>query len=221
MILTVAIPCYRDWNYLTEKTLAPLFAELDRTQAIYEVRVVDDGSPGKYDFTKYPQPGPRGTLYIEWAEHRGACAARNQAWQGGMGLYTLFMDADVTWEPWGIMKMLTAIETKKVDVVYSKFKHGSREIGQPYSQESLLRGNYIGGTGLIRTSSIPKDGWDEELPRLQDWDFWRRAIIRDKAKVHFIDDVLFTAARRKGISSQGSYKQWIDVVRRKENEWDL
>jgi hypothetical protein len=61
---------------------------------------------------------------------------------------------------------------------------------------------YIHTTTLLRRDHFPSAGWDENIRKLQDWDFYL-TMLDEGHTGHWIDQVLFT------IRPGGVYSHWM------------
>jgi len=171
---------------------------LNQSCPAFELVVVDDDSDDSTGeiVRRFLSPQVR---YLKLSEHKGAAAARNIGIQESLGKLIAFQDSDDQWDRSKLALQVKAFEraSPEVGVVYSSF-HWKREkrngitpsIGRtllsitniPHYRlggnirQALLRGNFISTqTAMVRKECfIECGGFDEKLPRLQDWDLWLR-----------------------------------------------
>ncbi len=227
--VSVVVPSYKDAEWVRR-----LFAGLSRqTRLPAEVFVVDDGTPVGQGHI------PDGDEFVEphrnlfnigrgYQEHLGASAARNAGWRAATCEYVFFCDADIDLEPDCLEELHRNMQLGAAgsDVGYCQFDHGpgSKVLGAPFTADALRSGNFIGGVAMIRKPAIPDEGWDEELLRFQDWEFWQRVLIRDRRSWVFVNKILFHAPHRPGGISGGgsiSHEEARRIVLEKKARWDV
>lgn len=178
---------------------------LNQTFQDLEIVVVDDASTDNSEeiVKNFSNPNIK---YHRHESNRGANAARNTGISIAKGEYIAFNDSDDEWLPTKLEKQVIIIENTEDDIgiVYSGFYQiiGNvksyvpsvsikKKDGNIY--KSLLYGNFVTTqTVLIKRECFEKVGFfDEELPRLQDWELWLR--ISKNYKFKFIDEPLVIA----------------------------
>ena len=171
---------------------------LAQTYADFELLIIDDGSSdqtavlvGSYEDARL--------RYIPLPERGGAGAARNHGLSVACGCWIAFQDSDDEWRSEKLALQVRATEeaSPEVGVIYTNYQRAvstrmisgipshrtfsnrfglrsSRLDGNP--QHTLARGNFIPTqTAMVRKSCLQQvGGFDECLPRLQDWDLWLR-----------------------------------------------
>ncbi len=137
-------------------------------------------------------------------KNKGAPSARNKGFSQSKGKYLLFCDADVIMEPGMLEIMLTAIkENKKIGFAYSSHYYGRKLFKfWSFDYRKLKQIPYLHSTSLMKREAFPKDGWDEKLKKLQDWDFWL-TIAENGWDGIWINKVLFK------IQPGGVYSNWL------------
>ena len=176
---------------------------LNQTYRDFEIIVVDDGSTDKTEEV-IKSIGDSRLLYMRHEKNVGSNAARNTGIRIARGEYVAFQDSDDEWHPDKLERQVPILEENPdVGVVYSGFwriKDGdriyfpfpSRRPREGYIHDSLLYGNFITTQALIRAGVLRKiDGFDEEIPRLQDWELMLR--LSKVCHFRFVDSPLFTA----------------------------
>lgn len=118
----------------------------------------------------------------------GAASARNVGIHEARGELVAFLDDDDEWLPEKLERQVAALDAAPagVDLVHSAFfesdADGNEHVVGEFSPRGgeahavLLRGNILGlSTIVVRRSLLERvGGFDERLPRLQDWDLWIR-----------------------------------------------
>ena len=194
MISVVITTCNRPVQ-LVKRAVESVLAQTYRD---WELIVVDD-SPQTYvqrPFVKqYVKTLPQDyrITYVECPENRGANRARNMGLARAAGEYIAYLDDDDEWLPEKLEKQLQAFQTSDprtalvycsnlvVDMQRGSHRVQARSYPAPLTFEDLLLENYIGGTSipLLRTSCVRAvNGFDEQMPSLQDMDLWLRLVAK-------------------------------------------
>jgi glycosyltransferase involved in cell wall biosynthesis len=191
MLVSILIPCYNSAQYISE-TLDSVLAQ---TYTKWECIIVDDHSTDNSveiinDYCqKYPQ---KFKLYTN--PRKGACAARNTAFEKSKGEYIQYLDADDLLSPDKIesqIKLLDANEPYKMassrwDFFYERPANHSidRYIYKSYENPILLlvdmwtKGEMMANSAwlshrqLIKTAGV----WNEKLLINQDGEFFCRVL---------------------------------------------
>jgi glycosyltransferase involved in cell wall biosynthesis len=134
----------------------------------------------------------------------GAAVARNRGIALARGRFVAFLDDDAYWEPEKLRLQMARLDAEgpEVGVCYCRFVYrdaAGKEcvVGSPAAEgasprAALLRENFIDtSVVVVRTELIHRvGGFDERLPRLQDWDLWLR--LAEVTRFAFLDDTLVT-----------------------------
>ncbi|HPD07775.1 glycosyltransferase family 2 protein [Patescibacteria group bacterium] len=201
-MISVIIPVYNQ----ADKIGRCLDSLLAQTYRDFEIIIVDDGSTDNLDEvllayeTKLQDAKIPYKIIVQ--ENRGANAARNRGWAEAQGDFLLFSDADITWRPDALEKLVNSlIHNPQASYCYSSFRLGRKKFHLwPFDPERLYREPYIHTSALIRRADFP--GFDNTLKRFQDWDLWLTMLEQGK-KGLFYDDFLFTVA------SGGRISKWL------------
>jgi glycosyltransferase involved in cell wall biosynthesis len=134
-------------------------------------------------------------------ERRGAPWARNRGAEKASEKWIFFCDDDVILSKGIFEKMAAAAEISSsfgyaycnyMGISISEYVHPNGKVfthkAQPFDSRVLRTGNFISTMSLIRRSVFP--GFDESLPRLQDWDLWLTLLKYEIYGVH-VDETLF------------------------------
>lgn len=112
-LVSVLIPCYKADRFVREA----VESALGQTHRNVEVVVVDDGSPDQsLDVLK--EFGA--SIRLESGPNRGACAARNRAFELSQGEFIQYLDADDRLDPRKIELQLPLLLEDRADMVLSK-----------------------------------------------------------------------------------------------------
>lgn len=188
-LVSVVIPTYN-----REKTLArSIESVLNQTYKNFEIIVVDDNSIDSSNeiMNRYMQENSN-IKYIKHNRNKGGSAARNTGAKAASGKYLSFLDSDDEWIENKLELDISTIINKTADMVYSDMdvidvktqimtKHKHLPCKDMYL--GLLSRNIIGGTSVITIKkSVFEEinGFDENLPSCQDWDFYIKVAYMHK-----------------------------------------
>ncbi len=197
-MISIIIPIYNQANKLSKC----LNSILNQTYKNYEVIIVDDASTDNAqkiikeyeDKLKVSAQGgsASGGKSLRLETNQGAPAARNAGFKQAKGEYLFFCDADAILEPQALEIMLATLKKhSKASYTYSSFLWGRKlfKLG-PFSEEKLKQMPYIHTMSLIRREAFPKEGWDESIKKLQDWDLYL-TMLEDGHKGFWLGKILF------------------------------
>ncbi|MGB9694174.1 MAG: glycosyltransferase family 2 protein [Fervidobacterium sp.] len=182
--MSVVLPTYNRAHLLRRAVQSIL----NQTYQNFEVIVVDDCSS---DNTENVVKGfcDERIRYVRHEKNKGAAAARNTGIKAARGEYIAFQDSDDEWLPEKLEKQMKAFDSwpSNLGVVYTSFwlidqnrktfcpplfvKQTDGEI-----HDALLETNFVSTpTAVVRKECFEKAGiFDENLPRLQEWELWIR-----------------------------------------------
>ena len=197
-MISVIIPTYNRAACL-ERSIGSILAQ---TYNDWELIIVDDGST---DNTKklVTNMASSKVRYI-YQEHRGACYARNRGIREANGEYIAFQDSDDYWHPSKLEMQMNCMCQENADIVFCAFERkdiDNKYIGRvPCDQNQrsgfidifdILPENICSTqTLLLKKECFNYDLFNEDLPRLQDWDLMIRLV--QKYKVYFLNEILVT-----------------------------
>jgi glycosyltransferase involved in cell wall biosynthesis len=185
--VSIIIPSYKTAN-LIAACLNSVFAQ---TYSDFEAIVVNDGSPDTPDLEKVLQPYMDRIVYIK-QENKRAAGARNNAIRHARGEFLAFLDSDDTWFPNHLASQMKLIaDDPSLDLVYAN----ARIVGNPGHEWDFMdrcpshgpatfdalvveRCQIPVSTVLLRkTKAIEAGGFDEKLPRCDDYEMWTRCAF--------------------------------------------
>lgn len=229
-IVSVILPVYNRSTTLPRA----INSVLAQTYENFELIIVDDGSDEdiKKIVEKFQKNDDR-IIFIRHEKNLGANAARNTGMKESKGHFLAFQDSDDEWMPNKLQKQVELIEDKEYnfDAVYCGYikinPDGTRAYYpqilpntnnkfEGHLYEQLLRYNFIGlPTLLVRKHKIENQYFDENLPRLQDWDFNLR--ISKKCKFGFIPEPLVKSyVGKDSISSNAdAFIEALEILKKK------
>lgn len=186
-MISVIIPT-RNRSALVSHAVA---SALDQTYHDLEVVVVDDASDDDTPriLRRLAEEEPR-LRSVRQPRSTGASAARNAGVRAARGELIAFLDDDSVWDRRKLERQ-RALLTGQEAVVYcrhailtpdGKWIVGGKPDAAAEPLEGLLRTNYIGTNTLLLRRDLfdAAGGFDEHLPRLQDWDLLLRLGRRSR-----------------------------------------
>lgn len=184
--VSVVIPAYNRAHLIG----AAINSVLAQTYRDFELIVVDDASnDGLAALSTFADPRIH---LLKHTENRGAAAARNTGIAASRGDYVAFLDSDDTWYPEKLSLQVAAMREQPPEVAghvcaYDCVKAGyaTRVIAPNWTAESFYRSQLFGcvcgpgSTLLCRRDVFADVGvFDEQLRRLEDWDWILRLAER-------------------------------------------
>lgn len=187
---------------------------LKQTFSNWELIVVDDAST---DSTKqllidYANKDKRIKPFFH-LKNRGNAAARNTALKNSSGEYIAFLDDDDQWlDKNKLTKQLEifnkfnapllAISCTGVNLINSNGQVTRKLVKSPKNlHKHILKGNGIifSPTVMTRRSiMVAVGGFDENMPRGVDSEFFRTCIIKHGLKIHFLKDITTNVFEHSG-----------------------
>ncbi|PAX51489.1 glycosyltransferase family 2 protein [Brunnivagina elsteri] len=220
-LVSIIIPCFNASRWLSEA----IDSCLQQTYSNIEIIIIDDGSTdNSWEIIKNYSDKYTNKIKYRSISHSGGNHARNLAISLSNGEYIQFLDADDYILPEKIERQVQFLETTDADVVYGDWRYqyhrdnGTIQLGkieisgiQSDILESLLATWWVAVAALLykRSSVDNSDGWDENLPAVQDRDFFLSVVING-AKVKY-QSGCYSIYRRYGdvTVSTCSKPRWI------------
>jgi glycosyltransferase involved in cell wall biosynthesis len=177
-------------------TLRPAIdSVLNQSYRALELIVVDDASTDETEALVSSIDDAR-ISYLRHNDNSGGSAARNSGLQAATGELLAFQDSDDLWLSEKLERQIALLDSKpEVGLVWCPYsrknRHGVEEL-QPAApmlaprgevQAALLEKNFIGTPTIVarRLCYERCGGFDEALPRFQDWDW----VVRVAAQFQF------------------------------------
>lgn len=190
---------------------------LNQTYSNIEVLVVDDGSTdNSLEMLKKYDNDNRVKIFCQKL-NQGANAARNRGIREAKGEYIAFHDSDDEWLPEKLEKQIGLMEKSKYNVSFCAYKIYYAESTQIIPNitkkissgniRSILKTKNIVGTPtlVVHRSVITEVGiFDEEMPRLQDYEYIIRII--KKYNILFVNEPLVRVYQLEGCISLNQEK---------------
>ena len=191
---------------------------LKQTYTNWELIIIDDGSTDHTEaLIKNVKDGR--IRYIRLEQNQGACHARNCGLAAAQGEYIAFLDSDDIWERIYLENRISALENagKNVGAVFgctkvirnNRFllvfpsKDVAKKILHCRTNKVLIRqilfDNIIAPSAIVlKKECIDKiAGFNENLRRLQDWEYFFRILYYSGYKVKFTNDCFVRNYQRK------------------------
>ncbi|HEV2761343.1 MAG TPA: glycosyltransferase family 2 protein [Pyrinomonadaceae bacterium] len=203
-LVSVLIPCYNAEPFVCEA----VESALDQTCGGVEVIVADDGSSDGSVGAIRRRFGS--AVRVESLPNRGACAARNRAFELSRGRFIQFLDADDLLTPDKLEKQLPPLLSGEADLVFSKgmlFGDGrparpkKRPVRRPEGEDPFV---YCLSQGLStvgplhRRECIEKvGGFREGVRRAQELDLHLR-LAATNVRILLLEECLYSVREHAG-----------------------
>lgn len=197
--VSVVIPAFNR----ASTVLRAVRSALRQTYPVLEVIVVDDCSTDNTVETVEAIGDPR-VRVIRNSVNSGACKSRNAGIEAAVGEYIALLDSDDEWMSEKVEKQMAALEVSRADVCTCRFKRSSAESDDvldgldgvlPACPPGVLERRELVKTSLVSTQTILAKKevfenflFDEEMPRLQDYEWTIRAS--ERYTFFLVDDAL-------------------------------
>lgn len=221
--ISIIMPTYNR-GYVIEKAIDSALRQSFRE---YELIIVDDGS-SDHTFDIVKRYRDKRIKYYRLEENRGANYARNFGIRKAQGTYLAFLDSDNEWDKFFLEKRIGILKEQKAGLVFGRLvrldENGpevwpQNRAEEMSSKENIMKILFFGN--LIDTNTVlmrhkyytETGGFDENLKRFQDWDFFFRVLCRDEVKVYFSDDELVKSWMQPGSISKQPDLYWPSRIR--------
>lgn len=203
MRVTVAIPCYKQAEYLPEAIESVLY----QTHKDIEIIVVNDGSPDETESIAKKFP-----VRVINQVNKGLASARNTALMNMTGDYFLPLDADDCLSMFCVRKLLEIAVVTNADVIAPSFKtFGTSDqnviLMENPTLEDFKMGNRIGYFSMIKKEALLEVGGYS--PRMQegyeDYHLWFNLLTRGKKIVTTPQILAFYRTKKESM--------WHDAIK--------
>ena len=197
--ITIIITCYNYESFVTEA----IHSALSQSIKPYEVIVINDGST---DNSISKIQNFRKQITIIDKKNEGVIATKNLGLKHAKADWVVFLDADDILDEKYLATLSKKQRTTNADVVYSGMRFIGNEKGtfpsRPYSQYSLLKGNYINNSALMKTPLVAQaGGYKEKMSAgYEDWELYVSLSELGATFAHVNKPLLFY--RRHGENSR-------------------
>lgn len=169
--------------------------------------------------------------YYKLKENKGACYARNYGVQKALGEYIAFQDSDDVWNTDKLQKQINYLIEKNADLVFCSFTLHTEEkkiefppqqIDENKISKLILKYNFVSTqTILAKKECLIDIPFDNDIPRLQDWDLMIR--FTQKFKVYHLHESLVTMYQQTdSISKNKLYLiKALEIIRQKYSKIGL
>lgn len=215
--VSVIMPTYNRGHILKQAVMSVK----NQSYSDFELIIIDDGSTDNTEEI-IGEISDGDIVYLKSAYNRGANYARNIGLKKARGTYITFLDTDNVWNENFLYNRVKAIEDAGVDFVFGRVKVCDKEnyrieprepVDSLQEQEVLLKTmafwNVIDTNTICMNRNCYKDlgGFDENLKRCQDWEYFYRIISSEKYTYKFIDNILVEGTIQKD-SISNTIRYW-------------
>lgn len=196
--VSVVVTCYNLGQYLHET----LSSVCNQTLQEVETVIIDDGSTDPYTIARLDALAEDGWRVVR-TENRGLPAARNLGIRATRAPFVCCLDADDRLRPEYLQKAASALEANSragfVTCFYELFDEGQGccRYPRPRLPQMLARNEAVVSSVFRRDAWTAAGGYCEELPAMQDWDFWI-TLLEQGWEGELLPEVLFDYRIRSG-----------------------
>lgn len=183
----------------------------------YEIIIVDDGSiddTKQHVTKKYSELIKKNVInYVYLDSNGGVSKARNIGIKAASGEVICYLDSDNVWSPWYlsyIAKSYLNSEVKSVNcgmLIFDELSKTLNILGGEFTFDQMLAKNYIDMNIYSHRKELSTlfGGFDEELPRLVDYELIMRLSVHDEPKYLQLPSAIYFF--RKGVETITSSKE--------------
>lgn len=228
-LVSILIPCYNAEKYIA-KTLDSVLAQ---TYTNWECIIVDDYSnDNSLEIIKrYNQQYP-GKIKIYSNLRKGACAARNIAFEKSSGKYIQYLDADDLISENKLEVQVNILEQSDVNIVFGKWFtfrekpenfvandlkiYKNHSSGVDFLTEMWLNDEIVSSHAWLceRTLLLKTGNWNESLLKNQDGEFFCRVVL-NAVKICFDNNTIsfYRLNNPNSITSSSTYSKAASTLR--------
>lgn len=216
-MITIVIPTYNCAKYLYQ-ALDSLHPDNQTIDIAYKIIVVDDGSEERQTEANRSMAYLFDAQYVRSSPHKNANRARNLGLKLAKTEYVVLADSDCVYHEHFLSSLYEAMQKNPgAPYVYSDllFVDGERtrhhKSGR-YGTDALKYKNFIDTSSMIRNNgNIPQ--FDENLERLQDWDFWLSFDkLIDEYPVYLPEVLYENIIRKKSVTKSKSFDEAREYI---------
>lgn len=200
--VSIIMPTYNR-GYIISNAIKSVLRQIYKN---WELIIVDDGSTDD-TLSKVSEFVDDRIKYISYEKNRGGNYARNLGMKNSTGEYIAFLDSDNEWNSDYLEKQLKCFDEAEVDFVFARalIIHSNYTIVFPMvsgedlkTEEKMIEQSMyesIFDTNVCMLKRIVYEcssGFDEQLKKLQDWEYFFRLLSEQKYRFRFNDEVLCT-----------------------------
>jgi len=198
-LLSIVIPCYNDYSYITISVNSALQQNWEHKEII----IVDDGSSDKTK--KVLQKLESENVKVITQQNQGTSAARNRGIELAKGKYILVLDSDDYFEPDFSKKAIAVLNSRediKLVTCFGRWFVSEKKsvIHKPSGgniNSFLYECGAFGSTLFLKKDWEIVNGYDEAMKLgYEDWEFYIR-LLEKGGKAHVIPEVLFHYRKKK------------------------
>ncbi|MEZ3435956.1 MAG: glycosyltransferase family 2 protein [Lachnospiraceae bacterium] len=218
-LISIIIPTFNR-GYIIDNAIQSI---IEQTIANWELVIVDDASTDDTKDIVKKFADPR-IIYIRNKENMGANYSRNRGAAIAKGRYLAFLDSDNVWRKDKLEKQLTVLMNSEEDVAFAFSKEEViREksvVVVPETDfkiknlEKILHNQNVIDTStvLLKREVFEKvGGFDEDMPRLQDWDIFFKIIVLYHYKAIYIPEILDCNILQPNSIGNNDYKYQVAI----------
>ncbi len=196
--ITVVIPAYNYQQYVAEA----IESVLKQTLLPDEIIVIDDGSTDKTleVINKY-----KDDVTVVTQKNSGVIKTKNRGLDMATSDWIIFFDADDILDKTYLQTLSKEARLHHADVVYTAMEFIGAESGiftsRHYSKSSLMKGNYVHNSALIRRALLLQTGGYKQALHFgyEDWELYL-GLAEINARFYYVSDPLFYYRRHEGAS---------------------
>lgn len=196
-LISIIMPTYNR-GYIIEKAIQSV---IEQTYQNWELIIVDDASTDDTEY-RIKKINDSRIVYVKNEENRGANYSRNRGCDLSRGDFLAFLDSDNFWTNDKLEKQINVLINcsdnvafvfcrlklfDKTEKIWPEQQINMEDLGRILRKRNVADTNTV----LMRKSAFEKVGkFDEEMPRLQEWELFFRTIVVYQYDAIFLPDIL-------------------------------